>query len=101
MNPKSRSTINISGHVFELTPIKGLCSDDGSPLRGQCWHDQRKIAFDPAMNAQQKKETVLHESLHEILLLAGYTDDSMNEGMVTALANGLQTIRIDGKPLLR
>jgi len=101
MNPKSKSVISISGHDLELTPVKGLCTEDGSPLRGQCWHDQRKIAFDPAMNAQQKTETVLHETIHEILFLAGYSDESMNEGMVTALANGLQTVRINGKPLLR
>lgn len=101
MKHKTASTISISGHVFELRPIKGLCADDGSPLRGQCWHDKRQIAYDPAMTTQQKKETVLHETLHEILFLAGYSEDSMNEGMVTALANGLESVRINGKPLLR
>lgn len=99
--PKSGSTISISGHNFELIPVKGLCNDDGAPLRGQAWHDKRQIAYDPAMTPQQKKETILHETLHEILFLAGYSDDSMNEGMVTALDNGLQSVRINGKSILR
>ena len=98
---KDMGIISISGHAFEIKHVDGLCDEAGNPLRGQCRHDARQIALDPQMTTAQRKETVLHETLHSILFLAGYSEASMNEGVVTALANGLMSVRINGKTLIR
>lgn len=100
MKPKDGSTISISGHDYTLRYVKDLKKGDQA-LYGWYRPDEAEILIEPSQPERSKQNTLIHEVVHGILEHAGWSGRDDEERIANTLAYGLQSVRINGKPLLR
>lgn len=92
-------TISISGHDYKVLRVANL-GDGEDHYNGQYLHDSRQILLDAGLNKAQERRTVLHEVIHGVLALAGYSPNN-EEGLVSALTAGIDSARVNGKKILK
>ncbi len=92
--------LDICGHEYTLRAIKDL-KKDGTPLWGWYKIDSGEVLMDADQTVRVARNTLIHEIVHGILEHAGYGDLPQNEGIVTAVAYGLESVRLNGKPILK
>lgn len=93
------TTENILGQQFtvEYVPQKQLDSHD-EDVHGQTLGFRKLIQIRESLTGDDLGATLLHEYLHAILHVSGWTyslDDKVEEGIVTAIENGLWPILKD------
>lgn len=96
--PRDGSIVHISGHEYVLKYQKDLVNDEGTPLWGHYRVGTREILVEKGLPTPANNNTVLHEIVHGILEHAGI---DQAEPIANAVAYGLESVRINGKPILR
>jgi hypothetical protein len=71
---------------------------EGNEVDGKLWHSKSRIVIDKELEAQPKKQTLLHEIIHEIAIQAG---QEMTEGQVDSIAFGVYQVIRDNPALVR
>lgn len=101
MKPKDGSTISISGHDYKLRRVKDLRHTDGRALYGWYRPDEREVLIEVDQPTKNQETTLIHEIVHGILEHAGWSGRDDEERIANTIAYGLQSVRINGKPLIR
>lgn len=79
--------VNICGIPHEVIE----CEDkfDVDAHFGQINHKTCEIRVNKDISDENKTETIIHEMIHGILVHLGYSEESVNEQFVQALANAI------------
>jgi hypothetical protein len=72
--------------------------DEGRSIDGRLWHSHSTIVINSDLHEQPRKQTLLHEIVHEIAIQAG---QEITEGMVDAIAFGWYQVMRDNPDLVR
>jgi hypothetical protein len=100
MNKKSKASeiVNILGVPFTVQYVDRLKDTDNSSLSGETDGSQHLIKISKSENATSDRVemTLLHEIIHAILYISGQSaaidNNSLEEGIVLALENGLHQL---------
>lgn len=79
--------ITVLGHVFTVEESTTL--SDGT--YGETHGHERKIYLKAGLSDEERESTLLHEVIHAVFHITGWTDklESEEEGLVMALEHGL------------
>lgn len=91
-------SLKIGAIRYSVAYVKDLKRDD-QKLDGHLHHNQTRISLDADMNHQAMTQTLLHETVHAIATQIGR--QSLNEGVVDALAFGIYQVLRDNPELVR
>jgi hypothetical protein len=98
---KRDGTIEISGHTYKLKYIKDLKSPRGDAIWGYYKPQTGDILLEADQPSLGMRNTLVHEIVHGILEHAGLGTSDDNEYVASAIAYGLESVRVNGKKLLR
>ena len=75
--------------------VEWLHDDLATEYDGRSSHRRAYIKLDRSMSVTHKRETLLHEIIHQLLSHGGYHDEGRNDHLVNCLANGLLQVLTD------
>lgn len=101
MKAKRDGIVEISGATYQLKYIKDLKADDGDSLWGHFKAGTGEILLDVDQPARAERNTLIHEIVHGIMEHAGYGGHPEDERISRAIAYGLESVKVNGKKLLR
>lgn len=86
--------LKVGGVVYDVNITDKL--ELGYQYSGEILRSERKINIRPIVG---KEETFLHEVVHAILYMGGYTDH--DEKMVEAISQGLWAVIVDNEKMFK
>lgn len=85
---EKKRIVNICGVPHEVIEIDDKFDSDATHF-GQIDHNKSLIYINKDSSEPQKKETLIHEIMHGILVHIGYTELANDEQFVQSLANAI------------
>ncbi len=99
---KRDGTIEISGATYKLRYVDGLKDSTGErSLYGHYKPDTAEILIEANQPSGSKRNTPIHEIVHGIMEHAGYGGHPDDERIASAIAYGLESVKVNGRKLLR
>lgn len=95
---KKSGTLTICGHDYTYRFVDDLKGQDGTGIDGHYKVTTNEVLVENELKGAYREAVFLHEIVHGILEHSGLTQD---EHIANAIAYGLQSVKIDGKRLLR
>jgi hypothetical protein len=98
---KLPDTVKIGPIVYRIREVERLqSSSDGTSLWGDLVCSDGEILIEASIHNQQKRQTLLHEIVHAVLLTLGRREEANDEGLVEALAYGINGVIVDNPSLI-
>ena len=91
---KIPKTLKIGNLTYKVEFMSAELSDAKAVFGDSSVLDQR-IRIGNGSSKEKQEDTFVHEIVHSVLTQAGYFEESKNEVMVKALANGLYQVLRD------
>ncbi len=100
---KDKGVISISGHEYKWRAVPDLKNAEGTGLDGWYRVQNGEILLEASLTPARSKMVLLHEITYGILEHAGMgtMPIEQQERISDALAYGLMSVRINGKPLIK
>lgn len=99
---QDKGTISISGHEYKYRHVPDLKSGDNG-LDGWYRVNDGEILVEANLKPARAKMVLLHEIVHGIIEHAGLgrMEVEQQERISDAIAYGLMSVRINGKPIIK
>lgn len=81
--------VNVCGLKYKVKEVEVIDEGYEGIVQGRIEYSKQKILLKKKLPKQIKKETLIHEIIHGVLLHIGRTDLTEDEMFVQSLANGL------------
>lgn len=98
---KRDGVIEISGATYSMKYVKDLTGKDGGGIWGWYKPQTGEILIDIDQPAVASRNTLIHEIVHGIMEHAGFGGHPDDERIASAIAYGLESVKVNGKKLLR